>query len=279
MRLWPSKSQPQPRLDFGEYLDGLYGYAMALSQNPGKAEDLVQETCLRALRSMDGLRGNGSRKSWLFTILRNIWLNQLRHQRTVREHEELYADGSEPNEPADPAQDPHTDFVSKLERERVRMAIQQLPLEFREIIILREYEELSYQDIAALLDCPVGTVMSRLARARSRLRALLLAGASSPPVEKNGSSRPMRVQDEDPGRETFCRVTCLTEGMASIQGLQRFPVPAQEVASPESSGSPNRASVSLVGATRDRRFAAWSVPRARTRRLRASCRRENEEPR
>jgi len=169
-----SKSQAEPRPDFGEYLDGLYGYAMVLSRNTSEAEDLVQETCLRALRSMEGLRVGGSRKSWLFTILRNIWLNRLRHQRIVGEIVELDANGSEPNEPVDRGPDPHTEYVSKLEREQVRIAIRELPVEFREVIMLREYEDLSYQEIAALLDCPAGTVMSRLARARSRLRELLL---------------------------------------------------------------------------------------------------------
>ena len=77
MRLGSDHGQPQQGLDFGEYLDGLYGYAMVLSRNRTEAEDLVQETCLRALRAI-GLRGDGSVKGWLFTILRNIWLNQLR---------------------------------------------------------------------------------------------------------------------------------------------------------------------------------------------------------
>ena len=204
MSLWPLI-----RLDFGEYLDGLYGYAMALSRNTSEAEDLVQETCLRALRSMHGLRAEGSRKSWLFTILRNIWLNQLRHQRTVGEMVELDADGSEPNEPVNRAPDPHTDYVNKLVREQVRIAIRQLPVEFREIIMLREYEELSYQEIAALLDCPVGTVMSRLSRARSRLGELLLAGSPSPPVEKTSRAGQRERSNEDPERE-YCRVTCRT---------------------------------------------------------------------
>jgi RNA polymerase sigma-70 factor (ECF subfamily) len=157
---------------------------MVLSRNSAEAEDLVQETCLRALRGMDGLRSHDSAKSWLFTILRNIWFNQLRHRRTVPDVVELDADGGEPNEPADPAQDPHTDYVNKLEREQVRYAIQQLPEEFREIIILREYEELSYQEIAVILDCPPGTVMSRLARARSKLRELLSKGSMSPQLQE-----------------------------------------------------------------------------------------------
>jgi RNA polymerase sigma-70 factor (ECF subfamily) len=73
----------------------------------------------------------------------------------------------------------------RLEHEQVRAAIQQLPLEFREIIILREYEELSYKEIAAVLNCPSGTVMSRLARARSKLRDLLSRGLIAPRVEQS----------------------------------------------------------------------------------------------
>jgi RNA polymerase sigma-70 factor (ECF subfamily) len=185
MSLGPANGHPQERLDFGDYLDGLYGYAMVLSRNSAEAEDLVQETCLRALRGMDGLRSGDSAKSWLFTILRNIWLNQLRHRRTAPDVVELDSDGSRPIEPADTTQDPHSIYASKVEREQVRSAIQQLPVEYREIIILREYEELSYQEIAAVLECPPGTVMSRLARARARLRELLPAGLISPPPSKN----------------------------------------------------------------------------------------------
>ena len=173
MRFGPGHGQSRERLDFGEYLDGLYGYAMVLSRNSTEAEDLVQETCLRALRAIGRLRDDGNVKGWLFTILRNIWLNQLRQRRTAPGLVELDADENGANEPSDPGRDPLTDYVCRVERERVRIAIQQLPVEFREIILLREYEELSYQEIAVLLDCPPGTVMSRLARARSRLRDLL----------------------------------------------------------------------------------------------------------
>jgi RNA polymerase sigma-70 factor, ECF subfamily len=190
MRLRPTNGQTHQRLDFSEYLDGLYGYAMVLSRNSAEAEDLVQETCLRALRAIDGLRAESSVKSWLFTILRNIWLNQLRQRRTAPNLMELDADEKGGYEPADVTQDPHHDFVNKVEREQVQVAIQQLPVEFREIIILREYEELSYQEIAGLLGCPIGTVMSRLARARARLRDLL-------------SHRPQAARSrEEPGRTT-----------------------------------------------------------------------------
>jgi RNA polymerase sigma-70 factor (ECF subfamily) len=124
-------------------------------------------------------------KSWLFTVLRNIWLNQLRQRRTAPGLIELDADENGANEPADAGQKPYAGHVNRVEREQVRAAIQLLPLEFREIIILREYEELSCQEIGAVLDCPPDIVMSRLARARSKLRDLLSGDLMTPRVEQN----------------------------------------------------------------------------------------------
>jgi RNA polymerase sigma-70 factor, ECF subfamily len=163
MRFGPDHGQQELRLDFGEYLDGLYGYAMTLSHKSTEAEDLVQETCLRALRAIDGLRPQGNVKSWLLTILRTLWLNQVRR----RTAPDLIEPGA--------VQDPHAVYAHATEQEQMRAAIQLLPLEFREIILLREYEELSYQEIAAVLNCPSGSVATRLARARSKLRELLPA--------------------------------------------------------------------------------------------------------
>jgi RNA polymerase sigma-70 factor (ECF subfamily) len=173
MSFGPETGQSETTLDLNGYLDGLYGYAVVLSRNSTEAEDLVQETCLRALRSMGQLRPDGNQKSWLFTILRNVWLNQVRQRRTGPDLVELDSNENGAAVPADTAPDAYEVYVSKVEQEQVRAAIQQLPVEFREIIILREYEELSYQEIARVLNCPPGTVMSRLARARSRLRELL----------------------------------------------------------------------------------------------------------
>ena len=112
-------------------------------------------------------------KSWLFTILRNIWLNQVRRRRTAPKMVGLDVDESIADVAVEPSKDPLALYESKVEREQMRAAIQQLPVEFREIILLREYEGLSYQEIAAFLGCPAGTVMSRLGRARAKLRALL----------------------------------------------------------------------------------------------------------
>ena len=173
MSFGPETGQSETTVDLNGYLDGLYGYAVVLSRNSTEAEDLVQETCLRALRSMGQLRPDGNQKSWLFTILRNVWLNQVRQRRTAPDLVELDSTENSAFVPTDPASDAHEAYVSKVEQEQVRAAIQRLPVEFREIIILREYEELSYQEIARVLNCPPGTVMSRLARARLRLRESL----------------------------------------------------------------------------------------------------------
>jgi RNA polymerase sigma-70 factor, ECF subfamily len=170
-----------------ECSDGLYGYAMVLSRDRTEAEDLVQETCVRAIQAIDGLRPGSNVKSWLFTILRNIWLNRLRGRRTAPKMVELDGDESTAQTAVAVTKDPHTLYVSKVERELVREAIQQLSREFREIIVLREYEDLSYQEIANILGCPAGTVMSRLGRARSKLRSLLSRSLRTPDRREKGA--------------------------------------------------------------------------------------------
>jgi RNA polymerase sigma-70 factor, ECF subfamily len=156
-----------------EHIDGLYGYALVLTRNRTDAEDLVQETYVRATRAMGRLRDDSNVKGWLFAILRNIWLNELRRRRKAPESVDVDAEESSANLVDDDMKSPHDAYAGELERRHVREAIQKLPAEAREIILLREWEELSYQEIATALDCPVGTVMSRLARARSKLRELL----------------------------------------------------------------------------------------------------------
>src|SRR6266404_5952299 len=148
---------------------------MALTRNYFEAEDLVQETYVRAMEAMGRLREHSNVKAWLYTILRNIRLNQIRQLRTRPKLVELDAHENAADLVIDSGRDPHALYVSNVECDQVRVAIQHLSEEFREIIVLREFAELSYQDIANLLDCPLGTVMSRLARARSELGSLLSA--------------------------------------------------------------------------------------------------------
>jgi RNA polymerase sigma-70 factor, ECF subfamily len=171
------------------YMDGLYGYAMVLTRDATLAADLVQETYVRAIEARRRLHENTNVKAWLYTILRNIRLNQVRQQHAGPRLLELDADENTAELVIETAKDPHALYVSKVEVEQVREAIMRLPLKFREIILLREYGELSYQEIATLLDCPPGTVMSRLARARFKLRTLVrTTGHSSPrPAVRRGS--------------------------------------------------------------------------------------------
>jgi RNA polymerase sigma-70 factor, ECF subfamily len=156
-----------------EHLDHLYGYAMVLTRNRADAEDLVQESYNRAVKAVRSLQTVTNMRAWLFTILRNVWLNQRRRRLTSPEIVLIDADESVANLIVEPSKDPYALYVGKLDVARVREAIQQLPGLFREVIVLREYEELSYHEIASVMQCPLGTVMSRLARARSKLRTLL----------------------------------------------------------------------------------------------------------
>ena len=157
-----------------EHLDALYGFAMALTRDKTEAEDLVQETYLRAVRAFGRLMPDSNLKSWLFAIMRNAWLNQLRHTRGGPRFVELDAEEDGRAQWLDQvANDPHMVYIRKLEREEVRAAIESLPRPHREIVVLRDIEGFSYQQIASILGCPAGTVMSRLGRAREKLRRLL----------------------------------------------------------------------------------------------------------
>lgn len=162
-----------------EHLNGLYRYAMILSRNHHEAEELVQETYTRAMPTIRSLRPDSNIKGLLFTILKNIWINGLRKQRSRPQIIEIDVGTGVADNIIGPSRDLHEVYVSKLETEQVRAAIHKLPVAFREIILLRVDEDLSYREIAGILRCPVGTVMSRLGRARAKLRTLLSAPAAS----------------------------------------------------------------------------------------------------
>jgi RNA polymerase sigma-70 factor (ECF subfamily) len=155
-----------------EYLDGLFRYALLLTRHRSDAEDLVQETYVRAFEKIDSVRDPDSTRAWMYAILRNTWTS---HQRRLSiAHIEAGIDlSSIPCADGDRANNALSQYERGFERERVHRALQQLPLEAREILILREFDDLSYRKIADIMSCPVGTVMSRLARARLKLRDLL----------------------------------------------------------------------------------------------------------
>ena len=155
-----------------EQLDALYGYAMTLTRDRTEAEDLVQETYLRAVKAANHPAPEENPKAWLFVIMRNTWLNVMRHKqhglRLFEVDDEQAAEAV-----SDKTYDPHVVYLRKLEREQVREAIEKLPDAYREIVVLRDIEGFSYHEIATVLNCPAGTVMSRLGRARVKLREAL----------------------------------------------------------------------------------------------------------
>lgn len=150
---------------------------MSLTRNPTEAEDLVQEACLRAIK---GLTQNGVKsdpKVWLFTILRNIWINQWRRRTKGPEFILLgktRGDGGSLQEwLSDERERPEDHFDRNVVSGNIRLAISGLPEVFREVVVLRYFEGFSYRQIASILGCPAGTVMSRLNRARAELRIIL----------------------------------------------------------------------------------------------------------
>jgi RNA polymerase sigma-70 factor (ECF subfamily) len=159
--------------DLIEHIDGLYSYAFILTRNNGEAKCLVEATYIRANGAREQFRADGHIKGSMFTILRNIWLDRLRRRRNTPVP--MDRDTSGAVTVIEASKDLHASGKSMEREDQVRAAIQRLPLDLREIIVLRVYEDLSYQEIAKILDCPIGTVMSRLVKARSKLRALLLA--------------------------------------------------------------------------------------------------------
>ena len=151
------------------HLDAAFNYARWLTRNDAEAEDVVQDACMRAMRFFPSLRGENAR-AWLFTIVRNTWYTHVSRRANVTEATPL--EGAH-TEPPDDALDPEELLVQQHTVELVRAALEQLPVDFREVIVLREIEGLSYKEIAAVAHVPIGTVMSRLARARERLLAAL----------------------------------------------------------------------------------------------------------
>ena len=151
-------------------MDAAYNLARWLAGSDPDAQDVVQEAYLRAFRFFPGFRGGNSR-SWLLRIVRNVfydWLKKNRRNDMVTPAEIDMEDLLEESD------GPDASLLAKADHQMLHQAIAELPVEFREIFILRELEGFSYKEIADIAEVPIGTVMSRLARARDHLRELLL---------------------------------------------------------------------------------------------------------
>ena len=158
------------------HLDAAYNLARWLAGNDHDASDVVQEAYLRALKYFGTFKG-GSAKAWLLAIVRNAfydWSSRNRHDAVPFDENTMDGNEAALDPSADIAEDPLSLLVRRRDREMVNRAIAALPVDAREIVVLRELEEMSYQEIAETLAIPMGTVMSRLARARETLRKRLV---------------------------------------------------------------------------------------------------------
>ena len=159
------------------HLDALYRSALRLTHNRSEAEDLVQETCLRAFRSFHRFNPGTNCRAWLFTILRNAFLNRIRQAaRDVLAGESADLESTAFARVAEtPLARSHPDeeFFQTVLHGDVDRALKALPLRFREVVILADLEGLAYKEIAQVVGCPIGTVMSRLSRGRGLLRQAL----------------------------------------------------------------------------------------------------------
>ena len=164
------------------HLDAAYGFARWLAPAPGEADDVLQEAALRAFRAFDGLRVTEDVKAWLLTIVRNCHFTALK-QRQRRAQVPLPEEHEAGDGEAMIDQTPTPEAVSiQLDEARTLDELMQaLPAEYREVLILREIEDLSYREIAEVIGTPIGTVMSRLARARAALKGQWLLAQEDAP--------------------------------------------------------------------------------------------------
>jgi len=153
------------------HLDAAHNLARWLMRNEDEAADAVQEACLRALRFIGGFRG-GDGRVWLLAIVRNTCYSRLKRGK-LRENETEFDDEIHSLEIE--TANPETLLERSRDNEAVRQALEGLPEELREIVVMRELDGMAYKEIAAIAGVPIGTVMSRLARARKRLQGALTA--------------------------------------------------------------------------------------------------------
>lgn len=174
-------------------LDNLYGMALRLTRNPTAAEDLVQDTYLKAFRARARFEPGTNLKAWIFTILQNTWRNGRRATARARvEYDSAFVDrladaGAGPDAPV--AENAEALLLGDTLDADVRCALDALPEAFREAVWLRDVEGLSYQEIATTVDVPIGTVMSRISRGRKQLHDRLIARRpdhTPHPVERSG---------------------------------------------------------------------------------------------
>jgi RNA polymerase sigma-70 factor (ECF subfamily) len=184
------------------HLDGLYAAGLRLTRNPRDAEDLVQDTVLRAFRFFDKFERGTNIKAWLYKILTNTFINRYRRttkeRNIVEDERDSVQDRLVSRDAADVAEDPERAFFDRLLSDDVLRAIDSIPVDFRLAVILADLQDFSYKEIADILDVPVGTVMSRLFRGRRLLQKQLAEyAASSGVLHAGGDDGTIRDQSVD----------------------------------------------------------------------------------
>jgi RNA polymerase sigma-70 factor (ECF subfamily) len=178
----PSSPDNQPSAGFEDLalplFDSLYNFSRWLVHDQSDAEDLVQETYLKALRGFGSFQPGTNFRAWIYRILRNTFLSS----RSTVERRMTVAMDEEEDSPALPTtfSTPESQLIERSSKDAVQRAIEQLPLIFREVILLCDLEDASYREIAEILSIPIGTVMSRLARARKVVRESLRKTPGAP---------------------------------------------------------------------------------------------------
>lgn len=164
-----------------QHLDALYGVALRLIKNDRDAEDLVQDTYLKAYRHFDKYQQGTNCKAWLFKILTNTFINRYRKKQKERtflvedDERPLYERfAAPPQKPLDRNFDDETQLFHSVFGDEVRDALEQIPADFRMVVLLADLQDFSYKEIADIMDCPIGTVMSRLYRGRRLLQKQLV---------------------------------------------------------------------------------------------------------
>jgi len=192
IRYGASLSQDSPPLAGFEELamplfDSLYNFASWLVHDKSNAQDLVQETYLKALRNFESFQPGSNFRAWIFRILRNTFLSS----RTTLDRRLTVEIDSEDDVPVLPAirTTPESLLIERSQQNAVRNAIEQLPVSFREVLLLCDVEDASYREISEILSIPIGTVMSRLARARKAIRESLLSIPPQAALSKDRSHR------------------------------------------------------------------------------------------
>jgi RNA polymerase sigma-70 factor (ECF subfamily) len=206
----PGPSKNDPFTDEAlTHLDAMYGVACKLARNPTEAEDLVQDAFVKAMRARDSFQAGTNLKAWLFRILTNTFINKYRRgglERSVFDGPDAdpLADGWVGANTMRQLRDPESMALMPLVEREIQRALDALPTEFRLAVVLSDVEEFSYEEIAQIMGCPIGTVMSRLHRGRKLLQRALYNHALALGIVKgeeqvgqpaNGSRQPANLDE------------------------------------------------------------------------------------